>query len=63
MMLRFNAKIRIKSGNVLNQNSSVLTRSSVFPVTGGVMVLQTVEMGVMSVLFLMGQSRFKLTMI
>ena len=62
-ILRSNAKTRIKSENVLKQNSSVLIRSSVFLVTGDVMVLKTVGMEVMSVQYLMGQSRFKLTMI
>ena len=63
MMLSYNAKTRIKSENVQNQNSFVQTKSFVFPLAGGVMVSWTVGMEVMNVQFLMRQSRFKLTMI
>ena len=62
MMLSYNAKTRIKLGNVQNQNSFVQTKSFVFPLAGGVMVSWIVGMEVMNVQFLMRQSRFKLTM-
>ena len=62
MTLKSIARIIIKLDNVLILNFSVLTRSYVFPVAGGVMVSQTVAMAVMSVLSSMRKLRYRLIM-